>query len=112
MKWLPLLLVVAGCGYANQVMVWPLRGAFLEVSNPTEEAQIVVARDGQGREWQVARIKAHGRACFRWPFIHQNGFLRTDGDDRIVTQQFEPWSAAGWSWPLAGQPVQNAQACR
>lgn len=73
MKWLPLLLLVSGCATANRVDVWPLRGSLLEVRNPTDAHQVIIARDGQGREWQVARIKPQGRACFRWPFIDGTG---------------------------------------
>lgn len=113
MKWLPLLLLVSGCAVLSpKDQVWPARGAFLEVENPTDEKQVVIARDGQGREWPVARIKPGGRACFRWPFIHTTGFLRTDGEDRAVTQQFEPWSSQGWRWQLSGQPVAIPRACR
>lgn len=112
MKWLPLLLIVAGCGYANAVKVWPARGALLEVENRTAQPQIVFARDGLGREWQVARIRPQGRACFRWPFIDQTGFLRTAGPDPIVTKPFEPWSEDRWTWTLGGEPVPNPQACR
>ena len=112
MKWLPLLLIVAGCASANRAEHWPFRGSFLEVENTTGENQVVIARDGYGREWPVARVKPQGRACFRWPFIDQTGFLRTDGDERIVTQRFEPWTASGWTWALAGEPVANPRACR
>lgn len=112
MKWLPLLLIVAGCASANRPEHWPLRGSFLEVENPTDERQVVIARDGLGREWPVARLKPHGRACFRWPFIDQTGYLRTDGQDRIVTKRFEPWTESGWTWKLSAEPVPNPRACR
>lgn len=112
MKWIPLLLLVSGCATANKVDVWPLRGSLLEVRNPTTDHQVIIARDGQGREWQVARIKPLGRACFRWPFIDGTGYLRTGGEDRITTQRFEPWSSSGWAWQLAGEPVATSRACR
>ena len=112
MKWIPLLLIVAGCASANRVDVWPQRGSFLEVENPTDSNQVIVARDGLGREWPVARLKPQGRACFRWPFIDQTGFLRTDGADRVVTKRFEPWTASGWTWGLSGEPVADPRACR
>jgi hypothetical protein len=111
MKWLPLLLIVSGCGL-NQYRKWPARGSMLSVRNPTSHEQIVIARDGVGREYVVARIKAQGRACFRWPFIHQVGLLRTTGEDGVSTEPFEPWSEDGWEWELYGQPVANARVCR
>ena len=112
MKWIPLLLLVAGCAANNRYARWPSRGSMLAVENTTAQNQVIVARDGLGREWVVARIKPRGRACFRWPFIDNTGFLRTDGEDRVVTQQFEPWSADGWEWTLSGEPVANPQVCR
>lgn len=112
MKWLPLLLILAGCASANRPERWPLRGSFLEVQNFTDTDQVVIARDGYGREWPVARVKPQSRACFRWPFVDQTGFLRTDGEDRIVTKRFEPWTASRWTWPLSGEPVASTQACR
>jgi hypothetical protein len=112
MKWLSLLLLVTGCAANNRYARWPYRGSMLVVQNPTTEHQIVVARDGEGREWVVARIKPRGRACFRWPFVNSTGFLRTDGEDRVITERFEPWTADGWEWQLSGQPVPNPQVCR
>lgn len=113
MKSVPLLLLlVVGCAPMKRYAHWPYQGSMLAVKNPTTDHQVVIARDGQGREWVVARIRPQGRACFRWPFIDNTGFLRTDGDDRVVTQRFEPWTADGWEWPLSGQPVASPQACR
>jgi hypothetical protein len=112
MKWIPLLLLVVGCAANNRYARWPYRGSMLAVENPTPNHQVVIARDGAGREWVVARIKPRGRACFRWPFVDNSGFLRTDGEDRVVTERFEPWSADGWEWQLSGQPVANPQVCR
>lgn len=111
LQWLPLVLALAGCASATRPEHWPYQGSFLEVRNPTEAAQIIVARDGQGREWQVARIKAQGRACFRWPFIDRTGVLRTNGTERVVSSSFEPWTASRWSWDLTSDPVQDPSAC-
>ena len=114
MKWLPLLLIVSGTGCAStgHYAKWPLRGAMLSVQNPTSQEQVVIARDGRGREWVVARIKPQSRACFRWPFIDGTGLLRTDGADAVSTEPFEPWSADGWEWEMFGQPVANPRVCR
>jgi hypothetical protein len=110
----PLLLIVSGCALnlSGEYRKWPLRGAMLAVRNPTAHDQTVVARDGRGREWIVARIKSRDTACFRWPFIDYVGVLRTDGLDGVSTDPFEPWSADGWEWELFGQPVANPQVCR
>lgn len=114
MKWIPLLLIVAGCAlpFSGEYRHWPYRGAMLAVHNPTSRAQVVIARDGRGREWVVARIKPQGRACFRWPFVDFIGVLRTDGADSLSTAPFDPWSADGWEWELLGQPVANPDVCR
>jgi hypothetical protein len=112
MKWLPLLLIVSACAFDSHYAKWPLRGAMLSVQNPTAQEQVVIARDGRGREWVVARIKPQARACFRWPFIDNVGLLRTDGGDEISTEPFEPWSADGWEWDLNGQPIANPRVCR
>lgn len=112
LQWLPLVFLMTGCAAANRPEHWPYRGSFLEVSNPTAHAQVIVAQDGQGREWQVARIKPQGRACFRWPFIDRTGVLRTSGTERVVSSPFDPWSAGRWSWDLTSEPVQDIKACR
>lgn len=106
-----LVLTLTACMTANYAH-WPYRGPMLMVENPTGNRMIVRARDGAGREWVTASIKAHGKSCFRWPFIHTVGYLIAAGADTLVSQAFEPWTADGWQWSGAPAPVANPNVCR
>ena len=110
---LPLLVVALGaCASLHNYARWPYRGPMLMVQNPTQNRLIVSARDGVGREWITATIKPHGKACFRWPFIHTIGYLVAVGSDTLTTEPFEPWSADGWEWSGQFEPVANPRVCR
>ncbi|HEV8264368.1 MAG TPA: hypothetical protein VGQ06_05410 [Gemmatimonadales bacterium] len=106
-----LTLTLTACA-SLQYSHWPYRGPMLMVSNPTTAPLVVLARDGVGRELVTAKIKPHGRQCFRWPFIHAIGYLVAAGSDTLTSQPFEVWSAHGWEWSGQFEPVANPRACR
>jgi len=91
---------------------WPYRGPMLMVTNPTQGQLVVRARDGMGRELITATVKPNGRQCFRWPFIHEIGYLIAAGSDTLTTRSFEPWTADGWEWSGQFEPVANPKICR
>lgn len=104
-----LLLAACSTKYAR----WPYRGPMLRVTNPTQSNLVLLARDGQGREIVTAKIKPKESLCFRWPFIHEVGYLRlAQGQDTVSTQAFEPWSADGWEWSGEFEPLVNKAVCR
>jgi len=107
-----LLLALTACAATLRYARWPYRGPMLMVQNPTQNRLIVSARDGVGRELVTARIGPHGKACFRWPFIHTIGYLVAAGSDTLATEPFEPWSADGWEWSGQFEPVANPRVCR
>ncbi|MDP3912072.1 MAG: hypothetical protein Q8Q14_16945 [Gemmatimonadales bacterium] len=92
---------------------WPFRGPMFRVTNPTQNTLVVLARDGQGRELVTAKMTPSATHCFRWPFIHEIGYLMiAQGLDTLKTQAFEPWSADGWEWSGQLEPVANKDVCR
>jgi hypothetical protein len=107
------LLSVAACANIRQYAKWPYRGPMMMVRNSTSKALVVMARDGAGRELVTARIKPNAKQCFRWPFIHDIGYLeaRAPGDT-LTTEPFKPWSADGWEWSGELEPVSNPKVCR
>lgn len=103
--------VLAACStkYAH----WPYRGPMLRVTNPTQNNLVVLARDGQGRALVTAKMKPNESHCFRWPFIHEIGYLLiAQGPDTLQTEAFEPWSADGWEWSGEMEPLANKNVCR
>jgi hypothetical protein len=85
----------------------------LRVTNPTQNNLVVLARDGQGRALVTAKIKPNQAYCFRWPFIHEVGYLMiAQGQDTVRTQAFQPWSADGWEWSGQVEPLENKDVCR
>lgn len=84
------------------------------VSNHTHGQVVVRARDGMGRELITATLRPNDRQCFRWPFIHEVGYLIASGGgaDTLMTRSFEPWTADGWEWSGQFEPVANPRVCR
>ena len=107
------LVSLAGCANLTQYARWPYRGPMMMVRNSTSASVVVTARDGVGRELVTARIGPNGKQCFRWPFIHETGYLtaRAQGDT-LTTEPFKPWSADGWEWSGELEPVSNPRVCR
>jgi hypothetical protein len=104
---------LAACANLTQYAKWPYRGPMMMVRNATPNALVVISRDGMGRELVTARIKPNSKQCFRWPFIHDIGYLiaRAPGDT-LQTEPFKPWSADGWEWSGQIEPVSNPKVCR
>jgi hypothetical protein len=83
------------------------------VRNSTQARMVVVARDGQGRELVTAHVKPDSKQCFRWPFIHDIGYLVAQAPaDTLTTEPFRPWTADGWEWSGELEPVSNPRVCR
>ena len=109
---IPVLTLAALAACATNYARWPYRGPMFQVTNPTTNDMVVMARDGMGRELVTARIKPNSKHCFRWPFIHAVGYLIAAGRDTLRTEPFEPWSADGWEWSGQFEPVVNRNVCR
>jgi hypothetical protein len=108
-----LVLVSALAACTPKYAKWPYRGPMLQVRNPTQNNLVVLVRDGAGRQLVTAKLKPNEKHCFRWPFIHEVGYLMvSQGRDTVSTQSFEPWSADGWEWSGQYEPVANKNVCR
>lgn len=104
---------LAACANLTQYAKWPYRGPMMMVRNSTSAKLVVTARDGMGRELVTARLDPNDKQCFRWPFIHDIGYLIARApSDTVQTDAFKPWSADGWEWSGEIEPVSNPKVCR
>ncbi len=106
------LFVLAGCASIKNYARWPYRGPMLLIRNTTHARRIILARDGVGRELVTSSVAPRGRYCFRWPFVHEAGYLLATGPDTVMSARFEPWTADGWRWDMENDPVADPKVCR
>jgi hypothetical protein len=111
-KWLLLIPLVAGCATMTRYAHWPYQGPMLKVTNSTPRHRLISVRDGAGRELVKARLAPGRSLCFRWPFIDGVGHMIAAGSDTLSTGRFEPWTADGWVWDVAREPVADPSVCR